>query len=321
MQHLLSITNYTPEVLQEILDLSLELEDSDAHPLKGKNILFVFEKPSLRTKVGTEAAINQLGGNVIHVDAKNVLYGDTLYPDGTSYQGREASVDTVNNIAQWCDAIFARVYDHREILKLAQYNKIPIINALCDQHHPMQALADFLTIQESYGRQKCKITFVGDANNVAFSLLEMGLKLGYAMAFTGPGCYFWNDTQLHYFSDLVQKHGGSFGADTNTALIVPGSDFIYADAFVSMGEEDDYDSKLSEFDGYQVNSELMNLAGSSAKFLHCLPAHRGEEVTNEVIDAAYSLVYQQANNRRVSAKGVFSYLLDNSKATTTSPGL
>lgn len=309
MKHFLTITDYTPEQLQHILDLSLELQFSDAQPLQGKNILFVFEKPSLRTKVGTESALAQLGANVIHVGANNVLYGDNLYPTGTAYKGREASVDTVNNIAQWCDAVFARVYDHEELQKLAQYNKIPIINALCDKHHPMQALADMITIQGVAGSKKVKITFIGDANNVAFSLIEIGLKLGYSMAFTGPEIYFWDESQLPYFQGLAQEFGGSFEADTDIQKIVPGSDFIYADAFVSMGEEDEYQSKLKAFDGYQVNESLIQLAGKPANFLHCLPAHRGEEVTNEVIDAPYSLVYQQAKNRMVSSKGLFTYLL------------
>ena len=311
MNHFLSITDYNPEQLQEILDLSLKLQNSTEQPLTGKNVLFVFEKPSLRTKVGTESAINQLGGDVIHVDAKNVLYGDNLYPTGTQYQGREASIDTVNNIAQWCDGIFARVYDHNELLKLAQYNKIPIVNALCDQHHPMQALADMLTIQGIKGKEKCKITFVGDANNVAFSLTEIGLKLGYSMGFAGPEQYYWSPKRLDYLHSLAKKYGGNFESDTDVNTILPGSDFVYADAFVSMGEEDEYESKLKAFDGYQVNDSLMKMTGKESYFLHCLPAHRGEEVTNEVIDADYSLVYEQAKNRMVSSKGLFTYILNS----------
>lgn len=313
MSHLLTISDYNLEFLQHILDLSSYLQNRrDVKPLDGASILFCFEKPSLRTKLATEVAINQLGGSVIHITPEEFLGGKVLHAPKDAKgipEEREALKDTVKNVAQWCDGIFARVYDHQTLQKLASYATIPVINGLCNLHHPMQAIADLYTIHESFRSDKqVTITFVGDANNVAFSLLEIGLIFGHNMQFSGPKAYYWNKSQLAHFEALALKHGAKFTHSPDPIPLIGQSDVIYTDAFISMGEEAQYQQKIVHFEGYQINEALFEKAPDHARFMHCLPAHRGIEVTDAVMDHPNSLVYKQAKNRMVTAKGVFAVL-------------
>ena len=209
MSNFLTISDYEPEHLQYMLDYSTDLHQHAAGELSGKNIAFVFEKPSLRTKVGTEAAINHLGGNVIHIDADILLSSGKAIP----FTSRESLKDAMKNVSLWCDALFARVYSHQTLKNMAEYSSIPIINALCDKHHPMQALADLYTLQQNYGTNKdLTVAFVGDANNVAFSLIEILLKCGHTVHFSGPESYGWSDDQLRYFALLAVQYKGTFRA-------------------------------------------------------------------------------------------------------------
>jgi ornithine carbamoyltransferase len=306
MNHLLTIGDLEPEQIQSIFDLSEKLNNQPEPALKGKNIAFVFEKPSLRTRVGTEAAINHLEGSVIEVNPDLIFSSSMAVP----FTSRESLKDAMMNVSQWCDAIFARVYSHATLKKMASYGAIPVVNALCDQHHPMQALADLYTLQQKYGKdQKLTISYVGDANNVAFSLIEIGLKFGHSIKFAGPPEYSWNQDQLGYFSLLAVEHGGTFTQTAEPVEAVFESDVVYTDTFISMGEEHLYDEKIKHFQPYQVNEKLFSQAKKSAGFMHCLPAHRGVEVTNEVIDHPNSWVYEQAKNRMIVSKGVFATIL------------
>jgi len=308
MKHLLTLTDYESAEIQHILDLAVQLQETGEPVLKNKHVLFVFEKPSLRTLLGTEVAINQLGGHVIHSSP------DIMLSKGKNVQFscRESMKDTVLNVSQWCDAIFARVFSHDTLSEMAELSPIPVVNALCEKYHPMQALADVLTIQEHFGKDKhVTLTFVGDANNVACSIFECLLKLGNSVRWTGPAQFGWNQASLTHFQTLAALHGGSFEWSTNPDDVLPGSDIVYTDTFVSMGEEDIAESKIPHFVGYQVNKEMMQKAGNDVVFMHCQPAHRGVEVTNEVMDAPLSLVQRQAFNRMVSAKGVFAALLQD----------
>ncbi len=297
----LKITNFKKSELQEILDLSDKIYKNPSKILDGKNIIFAFEKPSLRTKIGTEIAINKLGGNVLHVDSSSFFGGN-----------RENIKDTVKNVNQWADGIFARVFSHETLEIISNFSNIPIINALCDKNHPIQALADLKTIQDTIGKQKTKITFIGDANNVAFSLMEIGLKFGYDVSFSGPKKYFWDDKTLKYFKNLAEQNNTQFLATTNPKEAVKNAKFVYADTFVSMGEEDIWDRKVSEFKNFQVNSKLMSFT-DNAYFMHCLPAHRGIEVTDEIMDKKNSLIYPLAKNRMITSLGVFAYFLNQNK--------
>lgn len=312
MKNLLTITDLSRKQIEEILELSASLQNEPRDLLKGKNILFAFEKPSLRTKVGTEVAINHLGGNVIHIDPKNFFEGKILFSDKSknNIDGRESLKDTVKNVCNWCDAIFARVFSHQTLLDIDSFSTIPTVNALCDKHHPMQALADLLTIQEIFGKdKKISLAFVGDANNVAFSLFEILLKFGHDVRFGGPEKYFFSQENQDYLQKLAQENSGKILFTKSAEEAVKGVDIVYADTFVSMGEEDSFDEKMKHFSGYQINKELFSHTNDGAYFMHCLPAHRGIEVTDEIIDSENSLVYKQAKNRMVVSSGVFAKLL------------
>jgi len=299
MQHLFKINTLNKSQIQEILDLSLKLEKEPKNILKGKNILFAFEKPSLRTKISTEAAINHLGGNVIHVDPKNF------------FGLREDLKDTVKNISQWCDAIFARVFLHKTIENIVELSDIPVINALCDEHHPMQALADLLTIQQKFGnQQKVICAFVGDANNVAFSLIEILLKFGHVARFAGPPKYSFSEEQIEYFQNLAQENKGETMFTNDPIEAAAEADIVYTDTFISMGEEKKGEEKIKHFTNYQIDQKLLSHANKKVGFMHCLPAHRGIEVLDEVMDSPSSWIYDQARNRMVTAKGVFAKLLE-----------
>ncbi len=312
MKHFLTIGDYEPDELQQMLDLSTELHGGQREDLLHKNVLFTFEKPSLRTKVGTEVAINHLGGDVIHIEPESFLSGKIVYTQPVSGEdARESLHDTVKNVSQWCDAIFARVFKHKTLDVLARHSEIPLVNALCDQHHPMQAMADLHTIQQKYGRDsKVSVTFVGDANNVAFSLIEICLLFGHDVRFAGPKKYYWRQEQLDYFADLALEYGASFTHSTDPEQALRDTDVFYTDSFVSMGEETEYETKMSHFKGYQLTTEAFEYAREGAGFMHCLPAHRGIEVTDEVMDHPNSWVLEQAKNRMVVSKGVFAHLID-----------
>lgn len=305
INHFLTINDYEPDQLQEMLDLSRKLQTSPTPLLKGKNVLFAFEKPSLRTKVGTEVAINHLDGRVVHVEA-DVLFGSGADP---VFGCRETMTDTMKNVSQWCDAIFARVFAHETLVQMAAEGDVPIVNALCDRHHPMQAMADLYTIWEQAGDEKLSVSFIGDANNVSWSLIEILLKFGYEARFSGPKDFYWNRKQLAHFAELERRYGGTFFHSTDPGEIVKGTDVIYTDTFVSMGEEEQMKEKLGAFEAYQVNESLYRKAESDPAFMHCLPAHRGIEVTVDVIDHEHSWIYDQARNRMVVSKGVFATLM------------
>lgn len=324
MNHFLTIGEQEPEIIEAILDISVYLEETNEPVLKGKNIGFVFEKPSLRTKIGTEVAINQLGGDVVKIEADLLMANGKAVP----FTSRESLYDAMMNVSQWCDAVFARVYAHNTLEKMKQYGTIPVVNALCNLHHPMQAMADLLTIRQNFGSDKpCNIAFVGDANNVAFSLTEIALMTGNNVTYAGPADYSWNEDKLSYFSLLSVQYGGSFSNTTNPQEAVQHADVVYTDTFVSMGEEHLFEEKIRHFQPYQVNLDLFTKAKKSAGFMHCLPAHRGYEVTDDVIDHPNSWVFQQAKNRKVVSKGVFALLLDENirknylKDTSGTPGL
>lgn len=312
MNHLLSIGANDPSEIAHILKQSRYLHTNPSiRTLEGKNILFCFEKPSLRTKVGTEVAINSLGGSVIHISPEAFLGGKVMHPsDADIPEERESLKDTVKNVSEWCDGIFARVYRHETLTTLAKWSTVPVVNALCNLHHPMQALADLYTLQEKFGTgHPLTIAFVGDANNVSFSLIEICLMFGHEIRFAGPASDYWDKPQLEHFAGLAKKHGGTFIHTTDPYRAVNGADAVYTDAFVSMGEEHEYSEKLDRFRKYQVNKELMAQAPSHCGFMHCLPAHRGVEVTDGVLDHENSWIYDQARNRMVVSKGVFATLL------------
>ncbi len=312
MHNLFSIADISKETIEHIFTLSSRYY-FPTNQLQGKNIVFAFAKPSLRTKIATEVAINQLGWNVIHIEPE-VFYGGKVFSIESEEKlssGREDLKDTVKNINEWCDALFARVFSHQTLLDIHSYaDEIKIINALSDEHHPMQAIADLYTMREMFGSRKMTVTFVWDSNNVAFSLAEILLKFWHTVRIASPDRYSFNKPKQQFLQNTAQQWNGSIIFTQNVVEGVQGSDFIYADTFVSMWEENIFDEKMSYFRDYQVNQELMELTGKESYFMHCLPAHRGMEVTDNVMDSKSSLIYQQAKNRMVTARWVFLTMFD-----------
>lgn len=311
MKNLLRITDLSKEIIEHILDLSSKYY----HPtnqLQWRDIVFAFEKPSLRTKIATEVAINQLGGNVIHIEPQ-VFYGWKIFSVESEEKlnsWREALKDTVKNINEWCDALFTRVFSHQTLLDVDGYSNLKIVNALCDQHHPMQAIADLYTIQEVYGTAKVSVAFIWDSNNVAFSLAEILLKFGHDVRIGSPELYSFSKERKIYLNALAMENDTTILFTDNPQQATQWADIIYTDTFVSMGEESLFDTKIQHFSRFQVNRELLSLANNNWHFMHCLPAHRWVEVTDDIIDHKNSLVYRQAKNRMVTARWVFLTLFN-----------
>lgn len=249
------------------------LAPSVIQPVEGRTIALVFEKPSLRTRVSFEAAIRELGGDAIHLGKQDIGMGS-----------REAIKDVSENLSRWCSAIVARLYWQKDLQTMAEFADVPVINALTEMEHPCQALADMLTVQENFGEQKVKITYVGDGNNVARSLAKLATGLGYPFAICGP-----ENFRLEPIEGMVQT------SDLEEGL--SNARVVYTDVWVSMGDEHEQEHRLKIFGEYQVNQRLMEMAAPDAIFMHCLPARRGYEVTDSVIDGVQSRVNDQAENR------------------------
>ncbi len=286
--HLLSIADLKPAEITAILDNAAEMKADPAggKPLAGKTLAMLFAKPSTRTRVSFEAAMTQLGGHAIYLGMGDLQLG----------RG-ETIADTARVLSGYANGVVARLFKHDDLLELAKNSKVPVINGLTDLLHPCQILADLLTIREKKGELKgLKLAYVGDGNNVCNSLILGCAKTGIDISVATPEGYA-PDAGV-----LKQAKGAKVVADPNEA--VTGADVVYTDTFVSMGQEDDRERKLKEFKGYQVDAKLMGVAKPDAIFMHCLPAHRGEEVAAEVIDGPQSAVFDQAENRLHAQKAI-----------------
>lgn len=242
-------------------------------PIEGRTVALVFEKPSLRTRVSFETAIRELGGHPVYLSQNDIGMGD-----------RESVRDVAKNLERWCSAIVARLYWQNDLQQMADDAEVPVINALTELQHPCQAFADMMTVRELFGEEKVKVTYVGDGNNVARSLGQLATQLGYPFTICGP-----ENFRLEDIDGMVQTSSLEEGlADAKV---------VYTDVWVSMGDEHEKGHRMRVFEDYQVNSHVMSLASPEAVFLHCLPAHRGYEVTDDVMDSPQSRVYQQAENR------------------------
>jgi ornithine carbamoyltransferase len=297
---LTKITDLNAEDIKQLIESAFEYKAKfdkgirSEDVLEGKSVAMIFEKPSLRTKVAFELAAKYLGGTSVF------LSSGQIFASGNNEKGRESIPDIARNLERFCDLIFARVYSHDTIQILAQSVSKPVINALCDLHHPTQALADLMTIQ--WHKEKfdgLKVAFIGDGNNVAVSLMQACELMGIEFAIATPKGY---EIPLEFAN-------GHFQATNDPVEAVMDADVVYADTFVSMGQEEDKLERLKEFEGFQVNSKLLSHAKPDAIFMHCLPAHRGEEVTDEVMDSSQSVIFDQAECRMHIAKALLSFYL------------
>jgi ornithine carbamoyltransferase len=297
---LLSICDLSGEEVQAVIEMALRLKNSEpTSVLRGKALALVFEKPSLRTRVSFEVAMRQLGGYCLYLSPPEVGLGE-----------REPAADVARVLSRYVDAIAARTFEHETIEELARYADVPVINALSDGEHPCQALADLLTIHEKKGRwQGISLAFVGDGNNVAHSLMLGAAMLGMDFRVASPPGYGVESDVVARANALAAASGASVVSLESPEEAVRGADVVYTDVWASMGHEHEASQRREAFAGYQVDGALMAQAAPGAIFMHDLPAHRGEEVAEEVIEGPQSVVFDQAENRLHAQKAVLALVL------------
>jgi ornithine carbamoyltransferase len=298
----LSLVDWPAAELLEILGRARELKRLDAEgerppTLRGRVLAMFFEKPSLRTHVTFEAGMTQLGGHAI-----------LLRPEQVGIGSRESPADVARNLSRWVDGIVARTFSHALVEELAQQATIPVINGLTDLLHPCQAMADLQTIAERCELKEAVIAYVGDGNNVANSLLNAAAVLGLSLRIATPATHRPALRVRRRAEPLAARSGAQISFVEDPVEAVRGASFVYTDAWTSMGQEQEAEVRRRIFAGYQVNAELLAHA-PDAWVMHCLPAHRGEEITEEVLDGPRSIVFDQAENRLHSQKAVLERLL------------
>ncbi len=306
MKHLLTLHDWSTEDIKKALNLAARLKqeqkDGIPHPyLAGKTLGMIFTKSSTRTRVSFEVGMYQLGGNALFLSANDIQLGrgETIH-------------DTAKVLSRFLDGIMIRTFKQSDVEDLAKYGSIPIINGLTDLVHPCQILADFLTIKEHLGDLAGKkIAYVGDGNNITHSLLFGCAKLGMEIAVATPAQYACDPEVVKLATEDAAKTGAKITITTDPKEAVKDADAVFTDTWVSMGQEDQKAEKVKAFSAYQVNDELMAFAKDSAIFLHCLPAYRGYEVTDSVIDGAQSVVFDEAENRLHAQKAVMVMLMSD----------
>jgi ornithine carbamoyltransferase len=286
---LLSIQDLTPYDIEEIFDLARLLKSRPAvfrSALAGKQFVLMFEKPSLRTRVTFEVGINNLGGRAIFMES----------PGGI--EKREKISDVARNLERWVDGIILRTFKHSTVTEMAVHAGIPVINGLTELEHPCQALADYFTLREKFGDlRKVKLAYVGDGNNVAHSLMLTAAAMGSHISVATPPEYLPDGGVVRAALRMAESTGGRVEITHDWRATVAGANAVYTDVWTSMGQESEAGQRDGAFRHYQVNGEMMAHAAEDALFMHCLPAHRGQEVSGEVIDSPCSVVFDQAENR------------------------
>jgi ornithine carbamoyltransferase len=290
------------EAVLHLADLMKTRPSVFQRSLAGKQMVMFFEKPSLRTRLTFEAGMASLGGTTMFVDQTR-----------SRMDARETLSDIAHNVERWVDVIVLRTFAQETIESMASYAAVPVINALSDLEHPCQALADYLTLRERFGDvRNVQIAYVGDGNNVAHSLLLTCACLGSSIRIATPKGYEPNAQIIAQALEIAEQTGAGIELFTDPPAAVAGVDAVYTDAWASMGQEHEAAQRASIFRPYQVDQELMLKAAPHAAFMHCLPAHRGEEVTDEVMDSENSIVFEQAENRLHVQKAILYLLLGGS---------
>ncbi len=299
----ISLADWSQPDLLRILARARELkalrrQRSPVRTLEGRSVLLYFEKPSLRTYVTFGVGVSELGGTPVYLPPGQVQIGE-----------REVVEDVARNLTRWCDAVIARTYSHELVVELARHAGLPVINALTDYLHPCQALADALTIAEHGDLRADPLCYVGDGNNVAHSLIHLAGVLGTKLTICTPAAYAPAADVVERGRALARASGGEIRLETDPAAAVKDAAFLYTDVWASMGQESEREARLSDFAGYQINRALLARARPDARVLHCLPAHRGEEIEAEVLESDRSLVFDQAENRLHAQKAILEALL------------
>jgi ornithine carbamoyltransferase len=303
MKNFVSIADCSKGELREFLDAASRLKKQykttgrNDPVLAGKTLAMIFEKPSLRTRVSFAVAMAHLGGTAMMLRQEEVGLGK-----------REAVKDVARVLSSMCDGITVRTFDHAHVLELAKWSKVPVVNALTDFSHPCQAMADLMTIEEHFGKMEGRtLAFIGDGNNVARSLATACGRFGMRFILASPSAYKLSDDDFDRIMAQVPELDFVVMDDPGDA--VREADVIYTDTWVSMGQEEEKEKRLKDFHGYEVNSVLMKEAPKHAVVLHCLPAYRGLEISDEVMEGKQSLVFPQAENRLHFQKGLLAVLM------------
>lgn len=300
MKHFLAISDLTPAEFDQYLDTAKNLKaewrkGGNKPVLANKTLGMVFQKPSLRTRVSFDMAMLHLGGHALYLSPNEIGLGQ-----------RESIADVSRVLSRYVDGIMARVFAHAHVVELAKYSRVPVINGLSDHEHPCQALADVFTMVEHLGRLKgIKVVFLGDGNNVARSLMFACALGGATFVCSSPRGYTLDDGSV----DLARKMGGDVTLTEDPAAAARGADVLYTDVWASMGQEEEAAPRAKIFPPYQVNGALVALAKPKAIVMHCLPAHRGLEITDEVADGPHSVLFDQAENRMHAQKAILAILM------------
>jgi len=299
---LLTLRDYSAEQIKQLLALAATLKKQRLQPAEspffGKSAVLIFEKPSLRTRLTFETAIFEMGGNCVNLDPTAIGMGT-----------RESVQDIARNMERWVHLIVARTFSQKTLDDLSHWGKTPVINALSDLYHPCQALAFGLTLSEQLPDVASPhICYLGDGNNVAHSLMILCAKLGYACTICCPEGYEPDTSVVSYCKEQSQK---SIRIEHDVKTAVRGADVLYTDVWASMGQESEQIEREKVFAPYQLNSEVVKATGKRTLVSHCLPAHRGEEITSEVLDSSNSIAFEEAENRLHAQKAVIHYLARN----------
>ncbi len=303
-EHLISIADLEEGQIESILDLALDLQAGpEAHrsTLHGKSIGLYFEKSSTRTRVSFEVGMGQLGGQAIFLTTRDLQIG----------RG-ETIADTARVLSRYVDVLMLRTFEHSTVVEMARHATVPVINGLTDELHPCQALADLMTVHQEFGELRGRrIAYIGDGNNVAHSLMIACARAGVDFSIASPPGYAVADKYLELARSLAAATGAGIETGSDPQAAAAGADAVYSDVWTSMGQEKERKQRLADFEGYTVDDDLMARAKGDAIYLHCLPCHRGEEVTASVVDGPQSRVFDQAENRMHTQKAVMLRLLDH----------
>lgn len=302
MRHFLTLADYTKEEILEILELSRKIKKETKNRvfkdyMHKKTLGMIFEKSSTRTRVSFETGIYQLGGVGLFLSSNDIQLG----------RGEPMS-DTSRVITRMVDMVMIRTFEQSKLEEFAKYSKVPVINGLTDEYHPVQLMADYLTIQEAGLDKNLVAAYVGDGNNMTHSWLNLAAKLGFELRVATPKGYEVDEKILATALEMAKESGAKITITNDPKVAVEGATVVTTDTWVSMGQEDEKEERIKAFDGYIVDEAMMKLAHKDAIFLHCLPAYRGYEVSEEVIEGPQSLIFEEAENRLHAQKGVMVWL-------------
>jgi len=302
VRHFLTLKDFTKEEILEIVDLGLEIKKNLKsgiynEELKHKTLAMIFEKSSTRTRVSFETGMFQLGGHALFLSNRDIHLG----------RG-EPVKDTARVISRMCDMVMIRTFEHSMIEEFASYSKVPVINGLTDSYHPVQLLADYMTMIEHGVAENAVVAYIGDGNNMTHSWLMLAAKLGFELRIATPKGYEVDEEVLREALDIAKESGAVIKVMNDPKEAVRGATVVTTDTWASMGQEDEKEQRIKDFEGFMVDGLMMCLADKNAKFLHCLPAYRGQEVSEEILESHAEIVFAEAENRLHAQKGLMVWL-------------